>query len=154
MKGQMRIEFAAGILVFAVLIVFIVNQTNITFTNLLTDSKTDISKTKNLNSITILAEGKGDPPDWDLVAQSSPEDVKRVGLAYSPYNLSINKINNLSSNCDLISNFYLGSFRLRIYNSTHSLLFCGYETMEPPISIEVKYVKIEDDYGNITLELW
>ena len=154
MIGQMRIEFIVGILIFAVVIVFIVSQTNTTFTNLLTDSKADISKAKNLNSITILTEDVGDPVNWESIAQSSPENVKRVGLAINPYNLSVSKINSLNLTCDLLNNFDLGSYRLKVYNSTHRLLFCGNEVLEPPTSIEIKYVKIGTDYGNVTLELW
>jgi hypothetical protein len=154
MIGQMRIEFIVGILIFAIIIVFIVSQTNTTFTNLLIDSKTDISKAKNLNSITILTEDVGDPSDWETIAQTNPEDVKRVGLAISPYNLSVSKIDSLNSNCGLLDNFNLGSYRLKIYNSTHQLLFCGYETLEPPLSVEIKYVRIGIDYGNVSLELW
>jgi hypothetical protein len=154
MKGQMRIEFIVGVLIFAVVIVFIVTQTNTTFTNLLTDSKTDILKAKNLNSITILTEDTGDPIDWESIAQSNPENVRRVGLATTPYMLSVSKINRLRSNCELLNNFYLGSYRLKIYNSTNQLLFCGYETLEPPRSIETRYVKIGNDYGNVSLELW
>lgn len=147
----MRIEFVAGIIIFAIVIVFIAGQTNRTFTNLLTDSKSDISKAKNLNSITILIEDRGDPPNWESLA---PNNVMRVGLAVSPYNLSISKINRLSSNCDLLDNFYLGSYRLKIYDSTDLLLICGQDVLEPPLSVETKYVKIGNEFGNITLELW
>jgi hypothetical protein len=148
MLGQIRIEFIAGILIFAIIIVFIVNQTNITFSNLLADSMADILKSKALNSITILVEDTGEPSDWN------PSNVERVGLAYEPYMLSINKINNLVSDCSLLDNFVLKSYRLKIYNSTNLLLFCGIDASEPPAAYEIKYVEIEGDYGNVTLELW
>ena len=64
------------------------------------------------------------------------------------------KINALAANCELLDNFYLSSFRLRIYDSTQRILFCGYDTLTPPLSIEIRYVKIGSDYGNITLEMW
>jgi hypothetical protein len=115
MFGQIRIEFIVGILIFAVIIFFIVNQTNITFSTLLTDSRADILKTKASNAITILVEDKGEPPNWDSIT------VIRVGLANEPYSLSIDKINNLKSDCNLL---------------------------------EIKYVEIEGDYGNVSLELW
>ncbi|MFH0929582.1 MAG: hypothetical protein V1818_04525 [Candidatus Aenigmatarchaeota archaeon] len=139
MKGQMRIEFIAGILIFVIIIVFIVNQTNITFSNLLTDSRADILKAKALNSITILTEDVGND---------------RIGLATAPLELSMVKINNLDANCQLLEDFELGSYRLKIYNSTSMILFCGYEMSSPPRSIETRYVKIGNDYGNVTLELW
>lgn len=154
MKGQMRIEFIVGIVIFAIVLVFIVNQTNITFTTLLSDSKSDTTKAKNLNVMTILIEDAGEPSNWETIAQSNPGGVKRVGLASEPYELSMNKINSLAANCSLLHNFDLGSYRLKIYTSTQRLLFCGYEALETPASTETKYVKIGNEYANITLELW
>jgi hypothetical protein len=148
MLGQIRIEFIAGILIFSIIIAFIVNQTNITFSNLLIDSRADILKSQALNSITILVEDMGKPPDWN------PSNVERVGLAVKPYSLSIDKINDLSSDCSLLDNFILKAYRLKIYNSTDLLLFCGIDVLDPPAAFEVKYVEIEGDYGNVTLELW
>lgn len=147
----MRVEFIAGIIIFAIVIVFIATQTNRTFTNLLTDSKADISKAKNINSITILIEDRGDPPNWESLA---PNNINRVGLAVSPYNLSVSKINRINSECDLLDNFYLGSYRLKVYNSTDLVLFCGQDVLEPALSIETKYVRVGNSLGNITLELW
>lgn len=148
MLGQIRIEFIAGILIFSLILVFVVTQTNITFSSLLTDSRADILKAKSLNAITILVEDTGDPPNW------TPLNMRRLGLAYEPYSLSIDKINNLNSNCDLLDYFDLRNYRLRIYNSTNLVLFCGYDVLEPPIAFELKYVEVEGDYGNISLELW
>ena len=151
MLGQIRIEFIAGILIFAIIIIFVVSQVNITFSTLLTDSRVDILKTKALNVITILVEDKGEPPDWDST------NVMRVGLANKPYNLNISKINELhldSPRCSLLDNFTLSSYRLKIYNSTHQLLFCGYDSLEAPIASELKYIEIEGDFGNVSLELW
>jgi hypothetical protein len=149
MFGQIRIEFIVGILIFAVIIIFIVNQTNITFSTLLTDSRADILKAKASNAITILVEDKGEPPDWE----TNPP-VRRVGLAYKPYSLSIDKIDKLETDCNLLDNFTLESYRLKIFNSTDQILFCGYDSLEPPIALEIKYVEIEGDYGNVSLELW
>jgi hypothetical protein len=148
MFGQIRIEFIVGILIFAVIIIFIVNQTNITFSTLLTDSRADILKAKASNAITILVEDKGEPPNW------VPANVNRVGLAYKPYSLSIDKIDKLETDCNLLDNFTLESYRLKIFNSTDQILFCGYDSLEPPIALEIKYVEIEGDYGNVSLELW
>ena len=154
MKGQMRIEFIVGVVIFSIVLVFIVNQTNITFTNLLSDSKADILKAKALNSIMLLTEDRGDPINWETIAQSNPGDVKRVGLASTPFVLSMSKINELNSNCTLLDNFVLGSYKLVIKNSTHTLLSCGYDTLNPSRSKEIRNVKIGNTYGNVTLELW
>lgn len=148
MLGQIRIEFIAGILIFSIIIVFIVSQTNVTFSSLLSDSMADILKAKAVNSISILVEDTGEPSNWN------PSNVERVGLAYEPYRLSNNKIINLASDCSLLDNFVLRSYRLKIYNSTDLLLFCGTDILDSPAAYEIKYVDIEGDYGNVTLELW
>lgn len=137
MLGQIRIEFIFGLMLFILLIVFIVAQTNVLFTSLITDSKSDRLKAKAINSIKILVEDKGDPENW----WNAPDaNVKRVGLAEQPYNLSINKINRLASpnNCTLLDNFDLGAYRLKISNSTQQLLMCGPNSLEPATVTEVK----------------
>lgn len=158
MLGQIRVEFVVSIIIFALVIFFIVTQTNILFSSLLTDSKSDTLKAKASNVIKILIEDKGDPKDWN----NNPGSTKRVGLADNqPYNLSYNKISNLSYNCsnsdvykNLLWNFGLKAYRLRVYNSTNQMLFCGFNSLEPPLVTETKYIYIENEIGNITLELW
>ncbi len=171
MFGQIRIEFIFGIVIFALVIFYIVTQTNILFSSLLTDSRADTIKAKALNAIKILVEDVGDPPYWDNLAASNPGSIKRVGLAYNqsyqpypfqPYNLSKNKILNLSSNCtntpdlykNLLWNFELRAYRLKVYNSTHRILFCGFDSLEPPVAMEIRYVFVDNGFGRMTLELW
>jgi len=162
MLGQIRIEFVFGLLVFALIIFFIVTQSNVLFSSLLTDSKIDTLKAKASNVIKILAEDKGEPLNWtDEIESGHPEKVKRVGLALYPYNISKNKVYNLSYNCsnsdpykNLLWNFELKDYRLKVYNSTSEILFCGFDTLEPAAVIETRYVYIEGDTGKITLELW
>jgi hypothetical protein len=162
MFGQIRVEFVFGIIIFALIMFFIVTQTNTLFSSLLTDSRTDAVKAKASNAIKILIEDRGDPPDWDTIAQSNPGNVKRVGLTYyyqpsnisQPYNLSRNKILNLSSNCSLLNNFDLKAYRLKVYNSTQQILFCGFDSLEPVTVMETRYIFVDGDFGRITLELW
>jgi len=80
--------------------------------------------------------------------------VKTVGLADQPNALSADKIAVLNGNCDLLLNFGLSTYRLRIYNSTNLLLFCGTESLSPAKITVSKYVRIGNSLGNITLELW
>ncbi|MEM5778604.1 MAG: hypothetical protein QXD43_02160 [Candidatus Aenigmatarchaeota archaeon] len=158
MLGQIRIEFVIGIVIFVLVIFFIVTQTNILFSSLLLDSRTDTLKAKASNAIKALVEDKGDPPNWN---ETDISNIKRIGLAEEPYKLSKSKILNLSYNCsnsdvykNLLWNFDLKAYRLKIYNSTHEILFCGFNSLEPPAVIEVRYVYIDNDFGKITLELW
>lgn len=163
MFGQIKVEFIFGLIVFALVIFFIVTQTNITFSSLLSDSRADALKAKAANVIKILVEDEGDPVDWDSeVDGGHPENVKRVGLADNPYTLDKNKVLSLNQNCsgtadiykNLLGNFNLNAYRLKIYNSTNQVLFCGFDSLEPPAVIEIRYIFIDNDFGNITLELW
>lgn len=163
MLGQIRVEFIFGIILFALIMFFIVTQTNTLFASLLTDSKSDILKAKAIDAIKIFVEDKGDPTDWDVVIkQSGPGYVKRVGLANQPYYLDKNKVLNLSYNCTytadvyktLLWNFDLKAYRLKVYNSTHQLLFCGYDSLEPVSVMETRYVYIDGGFGRVTLEMW
>lgn len=93
------------------------------------------------------------------IAQKIKANVTRVGLAvykpYNPYNISQSKVSRLYSNCDFLDNFDLGAYRLKIYNSTRNqILFCGYDSLEPPTVMETRYVYIRGDFGKVTLELW
>jgi len=163
MLGQIRIEFIFGIILFALIIFFIVTQINILFSSLVSDSRSDALKARAINTLRILVEDQGDPPTWDNIAQASPGSVKRVGLAYQsqPYNLSRSKVLNLSQNCstsdlykNLLWNFDLKAYRLKVYNSTNRILFCGFDSLEPPVVFETRYVFIDNDFGKVTLELW
>jgi hypothetical protein len=80
--------------------------------------------------------------------------IKEVGLADQPNILSADKIADLSANCDLLLNFGMNTYRLRIYNSTSLLLYCGTESLSPAKITVSRYVKIGNDLGNITLEMW
>jgi hypothetical protein len=158
MLGQIRIEFIFGIILFALIMFFIVTQTNTLFSSLLTDSKSDAVKAEALNAIKILVEDKGDPEAWD----SNPGSAKRVGLAYNqPYNISKNKVQVLNSNCtssdlykNLLWNFNLKAYRLKVFNSTHQILFCGFDSLESVTVMETRYIFIDKGFGRITLELW
>jgi uncharacterized membrane protein len=61
MIGQVKIDFIFGVVVFAIIIFFIVNQTNNLFSSLLTDSNADALKSKASSAINILVTEAGDP---------------------------------------------------------------------------------------------
>ena len=153
MFGQIRIEFIIGVVIFVLVMFFVASRTNAVLSRILWESRSDVLKAKAINVMTILIEDKGDPENWYSLADSS---VKRVGLAEKPYNLSKEKINRLSSpnNCTLLNNFDLKSYRLKIYNSTNLILFCGFDSLEPVTVVVQKYVFIDNAFGNISLELW
>lgn len=139
MQGQIKIDFIFGMVVFSVIIIFIVTQTNTTFSSLLVDSKSDSLKAKASNAINLLVEDGGNPRNWDVaIAQGHPENVIRIGLADIPYNLSRSKVMNLSYNCsnsgvygNLLRAFDFGAYRLRVFNSTQRILLCGFDSLSP-----------------------
>lgn len=150
MLGQIRVEFIFGIVIFGLIIFFIVSQTNVVLSIVLADSKSNYIKAKAIGVLTILLEDKGEPEDWE----TNIGETKRVGLADQPYKLSKSKVNVLKDNCDLLENFNLGGYRLLIYNSTHRVLFCGIESLDPVTAIMYRYVFIDQNFGNVTLEVW
>ncbi len=154
MQGQTRIEFIFGIVIFAIIIFYIATQMNTVFSSIISGYEINNLKAEANSVIKVLINDKGDPEDWEIIAESTPENVKRIGLATKPFDLSKNKIANLSYNCSLMNNFDIKDYRLKIYNSTNSLLFCGRDTLKPAKVIVNKNVLIENDLGNVTLELW
>jgi len=134
MRGQTRIEFIFAIVIFSIVIFYIATQINTVFSSIISDYEINSLKAKALNSIINLVE-------TELISNK-------------PYKLSKEKVNNLNQNCDLLNNFSLETYRLKIYNSTDLLLFCGFDSLKPPKVFVMKYVIIEDDLGNMTLELW
>ena len=136
MHGQSRIEFIFGVVIFAVIIIYIVNQINTVFSKMINDYGTDTLKAEAVNVIKILVENESGI------------------ITNQPYNFSKQKVYNLNQSCDNLNVFNLGNYRLKIYNSTNLLLFCGTDTLRPPKVFVIKYVSVENDYGNITLEMW
>jgi len=153
MLGQIRIEFILGMVIFGLVMFFIVSRTNVILSRILWESKSDALKTKAINVMTILVEDKGEPENWQTLSDAN---VKRVGLANQSYNLLKEKINRLSSlnNCTHLNKFDLKAYRLKVYNSTNLILFCGIDSLEPVTAIVQKSVFVDNGFGNITLELW
>lgn len=133
MKGQTRIEFIFGIVVFSVLVFYVVNQINASFSNQISDYDSYTANTKAMNAVKYLAESE---------------------LASKPYNLSTAKINSLRTSCDPVDSLNLGTYYLRVYNSTGLEVTCGSGSLKAPKSSVTKYVFVRNAIGNITLEIW
>jgi hypothetical protein len=92
---------------------------------------------------------------YEEIAYEIKTDIIRFGLiSNQPYNVSKEKVYGLSQDCSNLDVFNLGTYRLKIYNSTNLMLLCGTDTLTPPKIFVSKYVLIENDTGNVTLELW
>lgn len=92
---------------------------------------------------------------YEEIAYEIKSTVTKVGIITSkPYIVSQEKVYNLSQSCDNLNIFDLKTYRLKVYNSTNLLLFCGTDSMKPPRIFVSKYVWIGNDLGNVTLEMW
>ncbi len=132
------------------LVFFTAFYINVTVSTALTDIMLDSLKSEGMNILETLIKSKGNPENWEL----SPASAQSIGLAYSPYNLSTEKITALSSNCDLIKDiFNVYDYKLTIMKNDTTVLLCGYESLKKTILIE-RPVFIKDEYGKIMLELW
>ena len=151
MKGQIKLDFILSIVVFSILIVYIVTQTNTTVIGRFTESNIDKLKAHGINVLTTLAEDQGFPIDW----YNNPNNAQRIGLADAPYSLSTAKINSLKNNCNLMNKFDLNSYYLEIIDSTkQTVLSCG-ATGRPPITVSLsRKVLISNMLGEINLILW
>lgn len=150
MKGQVKIEFIFGVVMFAVVIFWVVSQINIVYAGIGSDSNNDVLRAKAYNIMSYLGEGGGES-GWE--SSSSPE---WIGLAYDnqPYNLSENKIDKLNANCTLLDDYNLGAYRIIIADSSGELLFCGSESIAPIRITVTRSIWIENRYGNMTVEVW
>lgn len=139
MKGQIKIEFILGVVVFAMVIFYVASQINTAFLSTNIDTNLDMKKAK---SYTIL----------EIISKNSD-----TGLALTPGKLNITKINTWEeNNCSTLNQFDMGGYRLTITedNVIEPLLFCGYVGIVPIRTNVVRTVKIDNNYGRITLEMW
>ncbi|OGI12210.1 hypothetical protein A3K64_02665 [Candidatus Micrarchaeota archaeon RBG_16_36_9] len=93
---------------------------------------------------------------YEEIAYEIKTDIIKIGIITDkPYIVSQEKVYNLSQNCNNFDiTFNLKDYRLKIYNSTHLLLLCGIQSSKPPRVFVIKSVLIENELGNITLEVW
>ncbi len=150
MKGQVKLEFIFGVVMFAIVIFWVISQINTVYAGVGTDSRNDVLRAKGYNIMSYLAEGSGET-NWE--SSTSP---KLIGLAYDnqPYNLSENKIDKLNSNCSLLDDYNFGAYRITIQDDSDELLFCGSQSISQLRIMITRSVWIEDRYGNMTVEVW
>ena len=150
MKGQVKLEFIFGVVMFAIVILWVVSQINTVYAGIGSDSRNDALRAKAYNIMSYLAEGSGET-NWE-----SSVSPKFIGLAYDnqPYNLSENKIDALNTNCSLLDGYNLGAYRITIQDNTGELLFCGSRSVAQIRIMITRSVWIEDRYGNMTVEVW
>ena len=157
MKGQVRIEFIIGIVIFAAIIFFLSSQITILFSTVVQDANRESLKGKAITALTVLLEDEGDPVNWE----SQPTgNIIRVGLADEPYKLNNNKLTRLRNECSLLERYELGKYRL-IFESyvitripMSPIQLCGSENIGAPIVSVARNVYINGIYTKATLELY
>lgn len=158
MKGQIRIEFIFGVVIFAIIIFLMVGQMNTIFTSVGTDSLSDTTKARGIGFLDMIVKDSGSPLTWE----SDPSSIVRFGLSYynQPFNLSMAKIvalnisRNPENRCLLLEDQGLGGYRLTIYKNNVLILECGEQVVTPFLETISRPVFIEDEYGQISLEVW
>lgn len=145
MKGQIKVEFILGVVVFAVIIFYVSSQINTAFLSTSSDSRLDVLKSRTISLLDIIIKNN------------------EMGLAIERANLSKTKIDEWRINkCASLETYKLGGYRLTIYEEGEPapILFCGYVGLGGLNTYITRSVKITDEatgtvnYGNVTLELW
>jgi len=150
MKGQVKLEFIFGVIMFSIVVFWVVSQINTVYAGVGTDSNNDVLRARAYNLISYIAEGSGDV-NWETSNYPG-----QIGLAYygEPYSLSDTKIDKLNSNCTILDEKDIGAYRLTIQDDSGEVLFCGSPSVSPTRVSITRSVWLEDHYGNLTVEVW
>lgn len=145
MKGQIKVEFVLGVVVFAVIIFYVSSQINTAFLSTSSDSRLDVLKSRTITLLNIIVKNND------------------TGLAIERGNLNKTKIVQWKDNkCQNLKTYNLGGYRLTIMEEGQDtpLLFCGYVGLGGLNTHVIRAVKITNDtsglvtYASVTLELW
>ena len=128
MKGQVRIEFVFGLVVYTVIVLFIASQVKSNFTSITSDSYLDTTKAKALNIINHFI--------YDLSADGD---------------ITLSEVQNIDC-VNFESTYDILGYRLTIFRSDTEVKFCGAIGDNPIVSIE-RDVIISSEPGLVRLEL-
>jgi len=135
MKGQVRIEFIFGVVIFAVIMFYMSTQLNNVFSTVGTDSYTDMLKQRSVNVMRYLVEDAYVDEPYHIDKSKLIDGENKIG-------------------CNLLDAWHLGTYRLKVYDDTSLILVCGSTGITHVRSNIIKFVEIDGGYGNITLEMW
>ncbi len=149
MKGQEKIEFLVSAFIFFSVVLIIGNYLSTKVHTVYSDDLLISEKMKAERIIDILVKEKGIPEEWENIGTP-----KRLGLAYSEYNLSWKKVKALKDNCEIFDKVYTNSYRITIYNITDGkdILVCGYKGNLRVISERTAI--LNNTPVRVVLELW
>ena len=145
MKGQIKIEFILGVVVFAIIIFYIASQINNAFLSTAVDTRLDILKARSVSLL-------------DVITKSS-----EMGLALETNNLNKTKVEIWNNNsCEELDIYRLGGYRILLYEQDEPkpILQCGFTGLFGIRTNVIRAVRITNEstgvttYGNITMEMW
>jgi len=146
MKGQLKIEFVLGLVVFAIIILYVGTQIGTAFNTANTDSRLDALKSQGIAVIDVLTK--------DHVYGFSELEPNILNIT------RINEWNAESSSsvppgrCSGLDKFGMKNYRLTVNKTTSQILYCGYAGISNVRTSVIRYVTIQGDYGQVELELW
>lgn len=157
MKSQTKIEFLLTSFIFVIFIIISSNFFSDNMARIIYDIKSERIKLEAENIMETLVYEKGFPENWYV--NPNPSSIYRLGLASGmPYNLSIQKINALQNNCDLLRKiFTIPSYRVVIIDENGNILLeCGIKSrkgahLERPVVISSNSGSVN---GKIILDIW
>lgn len=149
-KGQIKVDFIFALIFFTVMIFYIGIQVNNAMTSSLTDSKLDTAKSESDSILGVLVSTRGSPDNWETLQENH---INRIGLATTPYNISMSKLNALKTNCNFMNKFGSINYRFSITSENIILLSCGYGGPRITSKSELP-VFVNGKYGKAALEMW
>ncbi len=145
MKGQVKIEFVLGAVIFAVIIFYVASQINTAFLSAVSDSRIDSLKAESITVLELLAKDS----ERGLAYPNQPNRLNRTRIDEWETNKGAN------NNCMQLNELDLGGYRLVISHETDGVVLrCGFVGISTIRTSVVRPVKIGNAYGNMTLEMW
>ena len=138
MKAQVKIDFIIGTVMFGLLVLFLASQISNSLRAASLDSNFDSLRASGTAVMTTLLTDK----DW--LAESEP------------YALSLLKVDSLADDCNRLQSLELISYRLRIFLTETGtfLLNCGSVGLPDTFVTISRFVEIDGEKGEVSLDLW
>jgi len=147
MKGAVKVEFILGVVVFAIIVLYVGNQIGVAFSSANIDARIDILKSKSVSVLNIMML------DTSFGLATSPNTLDTSVLKEWNEDAIINE-----GKCIQFDRFDLKGYRLIINDGINDVLFCGYVGLSSIRTMTMREYIIENSnpirYGTITLEMW
>ncbi|MBU3896385.1 MAG: hypothetical protein KJ697_00410 [Nanoarchaeota archaeon] len=147
MKGAVKIEFILGVVVFAIIVLYVGNQIGTAFNSANMDARIDMLKSESVSVLNMILL------DTDIGLSVSPNTLSTIKLQeWNDYS------NENDGRCPGLDRFNLSGYRLAINDGTDEVLFCGFVGLSQIRTMTMReYIRENTNpikYGTITLEMW